>query len=277
MKRLVPALLLSLAAGCSGGNSANVSLPQPVLSPTAAPTGTPKPALATGIATLFIPAASGDARARARRRQWVSPSTMSISISATTPDGYNGYVITAVPANAPNCTAVTGGRTCTLGFDAPPGVDTVQIYAYDATNAYIGNPLATTTVSGVNIAASGNNSLTFTLGGIVGQQPALSPASFNVTQGTPATLTLAIAGFDIDGNPITTYDAPLGITQTDTTGTFTLSAASIADSSVTPSIVVQYDGGSASTTITVATTSTNTANFYGPQQSTITITPAPIP
>jgi hypothetical protein len=278
MKRFAVLLLVSLAAGCSGAGSSGTPAPATTVPPTAAPaaspTATPKPALAAGSASVFIPNAStAAARTRARRRDWVSPSTQSIGITATAADGYAGNVITAVSAGASNCTTVAGGRTCTLGFDAPPGDDTIQILAFDQPNEYLGNVLATATVNGVNIVAAGNNSLNFTLGGVVGQAPNLSPASFTVAEGNASDLTLTIAGYDVDGNPISLYDSPLVITQTDTTGTYTLSNLSIVDSSVTPSITIHYNGGQAPTTITVATSSTVTTNNFGAQQASVTITP----
>jgi len=276
MMRLARALVIASVTvtaltACSGGNSASPG-PTIVL---ATPTPSPQPStLAKGSATIVIPNRP-TATTGMRKRLWVSPSTQSVSITATAADGYAGYVITAVPAGSPNCTAVSGGRSCTLGFVAPPGTDTVAITAYDATNSYQGNPVATTTVSGVDIAAQGTNPIGFTLGGIVGVAPVLSPASFTVTEGAPETLTLTITGEDYDNNPISLYDAPLAITQTDTTGDFTLSATSIADSSVTPSITIAYDGGGTAATtdtITVESTSAITAADYGAQEASVTVT-----
>ncbi len=270
MKRLGIVISLATLCACSGGGG---SAPAPVTPvPTTAPTAAASQAKATGNATIFIPNAS-KSKAAARKRNWVSPSTQLVDILSTAADGEQDDVVTAVTPTSPNCTGQTGGRSCTVGFEALPGSNTIQINAFDQNPEFYANLVAAAVSTGVTITGGGANSLSFVLGGVVGQPITLSPASFSVTSGTPQTLTLSIVGSDVDGNPIALYDSPLSISQTDTSGTYTLSTTSIADSSVTPSITIGYNGGSASTTITVATTSANTDLYYGRQSATLTITP----
>jgi hypothetical protein len=90
-----------------------------------------------------------------------------------------------------------------------------------------------------------------------------------VTHGTPATITIPLAVTDYRKNPISgLLDSPLKITLSNTTSfAFASPAAqpdgsvSIADTSKTPSVTLSYNGNTAPVTLTIATTSFDSAQI----------------
>ena len=258
------ALLAVSLAACGGGGSA-----VPAQTPAAAQLKAP------ASASILIPGRATTGSSSSRSPRWVSPSTMSLIFRAVRSDGY-GYVATVqLTPNSPNCTALAGGaRRCDVQFAAPVTsgtlTDEIMIQLFDNVDPYFSWPLAQADVFNQTVSASGANNFAFVLGGVVGRQIAVPvPSPATVTHGTPATVTIPLAVADPDNNPISgLLDSPLKITLSSTASfTFATPAAqpdgsvTVADTSLTPSITLNYNGGTAATTITIATTSTNSAQI----------------
>jgi hypothetical protein len=199
---LAAALLMIAAAACGGGGST----PAPP-----AATGSSGNTLGTarGTASIFIPTRV-QTSGTARKAQWVSPSTQSISIQITREsDHYGTYYVAVTTPTAPNCAAVQGGTQCQIPFGAAPGLDDIVVYAWDRPDAGMGWQLASYARNAVNFTAAADNSMTFTLGGILGSlPPASAPTTF--PSGTAADFSVALNPADIDHNAITgPLDAPM--------------------------------------------------------------------
>lgn len=203
MRRLLLAFLLGLC-GCGGSSS-------PASTPASAAVGS---MLAPSF-TMTVPAPSASAASRARHPQYVSPSTLSVTITLTSvngsapPAGLTTTATTNVPAGS--CKA---GCSIT-GPLSPPGSDTFTIVMYDAANAG-GNALSQGTVTFTLSASS--TSTTVTLSGIpagvtISSFPSATLGSaFNAPQ--PFTLIVT----DADGNVITgSYATPVTLTDSDQT------------------------------------------------------------
>ena len=239
-RRAIAAAIIALSvAGCGGGSSV---APQPGAKPLLDNTlGT-----ARGTASVLIPAGRASTSAT-RGPRWVSPSTQSISISVTRESDHLGTYFKAVTTpSAPNCTPVTGGTLCQIPFGAPPGVDDLVIYAYDGPDPGASAPLASYARNGVSFNAMADNSMSFTLGGILGSIPPLNPAPFSA--GTASDYTVQLNLRDIDGNPITgLLDAPLCVViAAGGTSHFTITspAAGSAGTSSVPCVIPPRQGGS---------------------------------
>ena len=196
---LVAALLAASLAACGGGGT----------TPAPASTSAGTSAAARGTASIFIPARTTASSTR-RTPLWVSPSTKSVTIQITRESDHNSTYFTAVTTpTAPNCAAATGGTVCQIPFGAPPGVDDVSIYAWDFADPGPAAPLASYAHNAVTFTAGADNSMTFTLGGIIGAPMSFAaPPTF--TAGQPADFTVPLALKDRDGNAIAgPLDAPL--------------------------------------------------------------------
>jgi hypothetical protein len=195
-----------LAAGIAacGGGGGNGTTAAPATKSTIGNTA----GAARGTASVFIPARIHPA-AMQRAPRWVSPSMQSITIQITRESDHAITFFSAVTTpTAPNCARVTGGTLCQIPFGAPSGVDDVLIYAYDTPDPGVGNQLASYAHNGVTFTAGADNSMTFTLGGIIGQLPQpSSPPVF--MKGTPVDYSIAFNPVDFDGNSINgPLDAP---------------------------------------------------------------------
>ncbi len=223
-----------LLASCSGGGASS-SAPQ-------------AQAFERGTVAMTFPAAATSATsssASRKRPQFLSPSTASVSIAVT---GVAASVIASVAANSPNCTAAGAGRTCTVTVSAPVGSSLFTVKLYDGANA-TGNLLGTGT--GTATVASGSP-FTVAIGvtGVAGSI-AITATQATFVPGTAATTPLKVALDDADGNVITgTYASPVTLTDSDTTGAFTLSATSVTSS--TQVVTLKYNGSGAVTGATIS-------------------------
>jgi hypothetical protein len=262
------ALLAVSLAACGGGGGALPAAQTPGSAPAAHTTG-------RASATIVIPAPALAASAAARAPRWVSPSTQSIQINAKRSDGFTEGQTTALNAGSSNCTPLpNGARQCAVDFVAPATsgtlTDEITIYLIDNVDPYFGYNLAIADVFDQTVTAGATNSFAFVLGGIVGRQIAApQPSPATVTHGAPATITVPISVTDFRGNPIVgPLDSPLKLTLSSTAAFAFASPAAqpdgsvtIADTSVTPQITLSYNGGTAPTTLTVATTSFESARL----------------
>jgi len=228
---LALACLLALAA-CSGGGTS----PR-----TTTPAGAP---VETGTLSLTLGAPSASS---ARRPKFLSPSAQSVSITVT---GIAAPVIADVSATSPVCSGSPGSRVCAIPLSAPVGTDTFTATLYDGPNA-TGNQLGTG--SGVQQVTTAGFSVAIGVSGIAAMIQVMALQSIFMT-GQPATTSVTVTAQDSDGNTITgAYAAPVTLTNSDTTGAFTLSATAI--SSSTQSATLTYNGSAAITNATIGATS----------------------
>ncbi len=229
-KPLVACLALfvvALAAGCGGGGSSGGVVPSGG--------GQAGSAGSTGASvTIVIP--PKPATSLEKSPAYVSPNTASIGV-VVTPQGGTAYA--AVIANVPGsqCTAVSGGYTCTISVTATFGVDTVAITAYSAANA------------GGSILSSG--SITSTFSAIASPSPALDVVLTGAVKQIGLTIvhgsvmdpyvpigdaaTLNVVAKDASGAVIVgTYDTPIVVALPGGSG-LSLGTASFADSNHTTS------------------------------------------
>lgn len=225
-------LAFSLAA-CGGGGGAST------------PSVLPSHTLVAGKFVLTIPAPSTSAAARTPK--YISPSALSVSISA------NGQAptIADISSGSPNCTTTGASRVCTVALQAPVGQDTFTISQYDGPNAtgtLLGSGSAVT-----NVVAGAPFVVQAVLSGVIKTiQLALGPA---LTQGFPGTTTLTVSALDPDGNTIVgpgNYLVPITLSVTDPTGKTTLSTSSLTAPSATPVTVVYAGGTGMAATITAS-------------------------
>jgi hypothetical protein len=255
MRALRPAPIGTLAialASCSGGGNA------------ALPSG---PTQVDGSLRLSIPNTTVTASTSDRRRpQYVSPSAASVSIAVT---GVAAPVVANVAANSPACAAVPGGRSCNVAVEAPTGSVTFTVTLYDGANAtgnVLGRGTATQTISsGAPFAVAL---------GVDGVAGALSVTAGQATfiAGTAATTPVAVALKDADGNTISgTYASAVTLTNSDTTGAFTLSATTVTSS--TQAVTLRYNGSAAVTTATISASAPGVpASGITPQTVSVTTT-----
>jgi hypothetical protein len=260
-------LAVSLAA-CGGGSSALPAAPAAGTQPSARVT-------AKASATIVIPAPARAGSANARAPRWISPSTQSVQIDATRSDGFAEGQTTAVNVGSSNCTQLpTGARQCAVDFVAPvttgTQTDEITVYLIDNVDPNFGYNLAVADVFNQTVTPGAANTFAFVMGGIVGAQIATpQPSPATVTHGAPATITVPISVTDFRGNPIVgLLDSPLKLTLSDTTSfSFASPAAqpdgsvTITDTSATQFVNLNYNGGTVPTTLTIATTSFESARI----------------
>jgi hypothetical protein len=176
------------AAGCGGGT------PSSGVAPITAAAAT------TGQATLsiVIPPASSTSSS-SRGTEYVSPSTGSVSFqlpSMTT------ATVVAVGPGVSGCTGSAGtGYTCTATFSAPLGTGQVLTVKTYASSTGTGSVLAQGTTT-IDVTATGPNSASVTLNGVVASIALSSSAGTTVTVGTPGTTTITWSAKDASGNTI---------------------------------------------------------------------------
>ncbi len=248
----VATLAIGLAS-CSGGGNAPLS---------------PGPTQVDGTVKLTIPNAPASASSSDRTRpQFLSPSAASVSITVT---GVTAPVVANVAANSPTCTAVAGGRSCNVDVEAPTGSVTFTVTLYDGANA-TGNVLGRGTAT-QTIASGAPFTVALGVQGVAGSiSVAAGQATF--TAGTAATTPVTVALKDADGNTIAgTYATPVTLTNSDTTGAFTLSATSVTSS--TQAVTLKYNGSAAVTTATISASAPGVPSTgITPQTVSVTTTP----
>lgn len=206
-----------------------------------------------------FPAKTGNARvaihiaprktSAAKRPSYVSPATMGAAVSvyvdgATPPP--QPSTVADLSSGSSNCTTnPDGSRTCTIPVAAPAGTDDIAVTLYDRApsgGSAAGNPLATgTTIQ--TITANTTNNVTLTLNGI----PAYVILSLNpayITSGVAQSAQLGVQVQDADRDTITgpgNYAVPVTLTDSDTSGTYTLSSSSLTDPTV-QFVTVNYSG-----------------------------------
>jgi hypothetical protein len=160
MKKILLALLATISiAACSGGGGGGSSTP--VITPTTAPTTTPQGNLVTPTFFIIVPLSPS---ANARKPQFVSTATQSITVTLTSVNGGAPNVTpTSVSTNISGASCSSG---CTVnGPPSPPGVpDVYTVTTFDSTLG-AGNALDTGSVTFTPTAGQ-NNAPSLTLKGI---------------------------------------------------------------------------------------------------------------
>jgi streptogramin lyase len=251
-RALAASLLASALADCSGGGAA----------PNAPPTS-----VAGSVELRFPPAAPAPSTTTSsKRRQFLSPSTASVSIAIS---GVTAPVIANVANNSPDCTTAGNGRTCTVAVSAPPGAVTFTVTLYDGANA-TGKKLGTGTATQA-IVSGAPYTVAIGVTGIAGSVQ-IAAAQVAFIPGTPSSTTVTVAVKDADGNTISgNYASPITLTTSDTTGAFTFTPASVTSS--TQTIALKYDGAFLATpTVTLSASASGVpSSSVTPQQLAVSL------
>jgi hypothetical protein len=229
----VTAALLVACGGGGGGGTSQSTVP-----------GARNGVSTNGQAQITIPNATTSSKAR--RAQFLSAAAVSAGMSV------NGGAATFsdVSSASAACVPVSGGRTCTIDFSAFPGNDTFVLTLYDGPNG-TGNNLGSATTS--QTVSSTPFSVAMSVGAVV------TSAVFSITpnhmQGpASATATLTVVAKDADGDTISgpaPYNAPITVSENDTTGGVTLSAPAFIKPGDT--ITIAYTGAAATASTTFTT------------------------
>ena len=201
---------------------------------------------ADGTARIIIPAAT--VTSNQRTRAFISPSAVSVAISV------NGAAATTddISTTSTLCTTANGARTCTVPFTAPNGTDTIAFTLLTATGAILGSGSAIADVSG-----GAAFTVTAAIGGTVSR--IVVAETTPLTQGTPATVPVTVSAQDAGGNTIIgadPYAAPIALTDSDTSGSTTLSTTAVTSPST--AVTLTYTGGAVSGgTVTISATAAN--------------------
>jgi virginiamycin B lyase len=209
--------------------------------------------------TLDLHFATPTADAVTRRRYFLSPSAVSVAITMT---GDAAPVVANIAAGSAACTTSANGRTCAIPLTAEVGNDTFTVTLYAGPNS-TGSVLGTGTASQTVVAGT-----PFTVSvGVIGSVSSikLSAPTIQFVPGTAKTVALTVVALDAGGNVIAgTYGSPIELTNTDTSGEFTVSPASVTGSG-TP-VTLTYNGAVTVAKATIAATATGvTAADVAPQ------------
>jgi hypothetical protein len=253
MKRGVLAVAILAAAlvgGCGGGGGS--SAPSSVAPATSGP-------LVPMTFTIAVSRAPQDAR----RAQYISPSTQSISGSVTPASG--GSATTAVGNCAPPAT------TCQVQLLAPIGLDSFTLSLYSLPNGT--GTLLSTGGTMLQVIAGDSHDVVVTFNGIPATlQLLLTPST--ATTGVASGGALEVIARDAGGNIILgpgTFVPAIALRVSDTTGSVVLAASQITDPGG-PVTSFQYNGSSAA-----GSTITFTASMTGIASATAALTISPVP
>jgi hypothetical protein len=195
-------------AACGGGGGGGTS---PIITPTSAPTTPTQSNLVTSQFVIVVPSGTS---AGARKPQFVSSASLSITITLTNPPA--GLSPTSVSANISGSSCTVATPCIVNGPPSPPGVlDSYQLTTFDAAGG-AGNALDSGTVSFTPLTGQANQPpavimmgipFTVTITGV--------PINFNAnTASQTANLTVTVA--DHSGQTITgTYANGVRITDLD--------------------------------------------------------------
>jgi hypothetical protein len=240
-----------LVGGCGGGGGAS-SAPSPVAPGTSGP-----------LVPITLTVAVSRAPQDARRAQYVSPSTQSISGSVTPTSG--GSATTATGNCAPPAT------TCQVQLLAPIGLDSFTLSLNSLPNGT--GTLLSTGGTTLQVIAGDNHDVVVTFNGIPATlQLLLTPST--ATTGVASGGALEVIARDAGGNIILgpgTFAPAIALRVSDTTGSVVLATSQIVDPAG-PVTSYQYNGSSAA-----ASTVTFTASMTGIASATAALAISPVP
>ncbi|HTX56959.1 MAG TPA: hypothetical protein VMD47_07625 [Candidatus Acidoferrales bacterium] len=184
---------------------------------------------------------------------------ISFTVTQAANPSYSSFVFYALTPQSTYCTGtVSTGLTCTLAVAAAPGSDTFVVDLYDGTEMYAAFVVATGNLTQTILAQTSNDISITTDGvptaGIIGLANAF-PAT-----GSAATIALTIDVTDPDGDVIVgSYDQPVTLSDSDTSGGTSLSSTSLAGSSDTSGVTLSYNGATLTGPATITLTSNSPA------------------
>ncbi len=234
--RALAAIGVTIAAvaltACGGGSAAGPAASVPIVSvPAAVATASPS---AGGSGTLAFSVAN-------RLAGTAAPASVAVFVSGqTAPLG---------TLNLTGCGATSGIATCNGSVNAPAGSDTFVVATYAGANGG-GQKLSTATVP-AKIVAGSTTRVALATGVSAATVTAILGAG-SVPVGNPASVAVSIVAYDSSGDIVVGpgyFSSPVTLTDSDTSGTTSLSATSV----TTPgtSVSLNYNGNSlASATIT---------------------------
>lgn len=237
-----------LLAACGGG--AGGVTPAPV------PLQTAKPAM-SGKA-VFVVKIPPKLTTGVRTPKYLTANVQGIEFSVTQTSGtMGGYAFYALNSSKSYCTTPSGGGlTCSLPVVATAGTDTIVVNTYDQPNDFAADLISTGSIT-TTIKPQQSNSINIVTSGI--------PTFFAMTVDNPFPTTtgaesLHLLPLDADGNVIIgPFDLPITLSNSDTTGSVTLSATSAASSTDTSALTLSFNGAlpSVGATIQVQANSPN--------------------
>lgn len=211
-----------------------------------------------------------------RRPAYITSNVAGIDFTAvsTANATLSTYVFYALSASSPNCTGtVSTGLTCTLAVSAPPGSDVFTVNLYDAVEPGQAFILSTGTVT-QTIASQKANTINITTNGVA-TFATIGAGNPYPASGAAAVIPLALQIVDPDGNIIVgSFDMPVTLSDSDTSGATSLSSTSIAQTSDATGLALNYTGlGTTPAKITVTGTSPALASRANTQFATVTVAP----
>jgi hypothetical protein len=152
-----------------------------------------------------------------------------------------------VAATSPNCSASGATRTCTASLTLPTGSQTLTITTYGTKTI---RSQWQTTLSGARVALAIGTAIA---------QISLDLAAASLAGNQSATTTLYVTARDANGNTIVgdLGGATIALASSDTTGSITLSSASVTTG--TAAVTVSYNGSGSVGSVTFSATSTGVA------------------
>jgi hypothetical protein len=238
----------SLAA-CGAGGSGAASPSLPTVRQPAGPEGQ-----ATFVVRIPKPVTTGSGT---KRPAYLTPQVQGIDFSVTSnppagtatpaPPVGRGYVFYPLTSTSSYCSNGPTALTCTLAVQAYPGNDLFTVNTYDqpypnSSYAYPYSAVVSTGFVTATILPNVANTINVTTSGV----PMYIFAALDNQEppvGTALTQPIHIIAADNDANLIIgPYDLPITLSDSDTSGATTLSAATITSSATVPQLI--YNGGS---------------------------------
>lgn len=224
---------LAVAAGCSNGGAGKID---PI------PAAPPQSSLAQF--TITVPTSSSSTSASTRKPQFEVPGgTQSVTIQLTSANGttQSGQVVTVnLSSSNSACSTSNGNLTCTVTVPGISGSDVFTVISYSQPNAQ-GTVIAKGTAS-VTTTSGQTTTVPVTLSGSV----ASIAISFGgiALNGMSRTVPVIVNVKDASGATIMgTYDKPVTLANSDTSGVTKLSTMTLNDSTAAAGVTLSYNGG----------------------------------
>ncbi len=209
--------------------------------------------------TLFVPRSGASSSVRAPR--FVSPNAATLIVttltvngnaptSAQVPPSANPTTATLSTGTGGNCTAVTGGLSCTVAVPAPTGAVKDSFQLEDGASNLLATNVATLNVTG------GSQTFAVQLMGVVRTVTVVAPS---LHYGTAFSGPITVSAFDASGAQIVgsaAFANPFTLTDGDATGHTSLTDNATTGTSVTVGspndvVILNYDGSNATPTFAI--------------------------
>lgn len=200
---IVAVIVAAYVAGCGGtANTPN----GPTVGSTGAPVPPPPQLVSARLVVTLVP---GHANVkRARRPEYLSPNTRSISVALASVNGTSASGVTTATVNtyraAPGCAQAGSKLVCSATIQASPGHDVFNVTTYQWPNA-TGAILSSGTIA-ASIGSGGgsvglSNTLSLSVGGVIATL-SLSLSRRSVARGTRVRIPVTLRAFDASGAEI---------------------------------------------------------------------------